>query len=540
MSWSVCLTASYRPRGEVSVLILPTSFDLTNLTDWLPSWGPAPRFATPRTPERLTYGPVVDELATALKHPLYPSQRYVYDVALEVLDDGHWAYEDVVDLEPRRAGKTYKLVPLIAHRCSMPGRRMEAWLTAQDNTRAVDRWHDVAQPITLALNKRRQVVKMKISNTHEILQWVGTGSFFKPFAPGEKQMHGADPDLAAADELWSMDLTDKANLETAIEPAFSVKSGQFWKFSAAGTERSSWLNHERERLRESVSRGRRQGLAGFEWSIPEEVDGIAVDALEAEDLVELVMRFHPRGYADGLGGETRGLRREFLVSQLEKGRPAFVRNYGNLTQEAAAVGVFPADLWQLATWRQDLGPRIPDGARISLGVAVDALGRESSIVLGTRNGAVAVLEAPPQFTREGETWVAAEVVRLSQLYGVASVAVNYAGRSRAVGDQIAQLLPGVPLLKLTGPDYSAACARLKAEISEARPDAPPLIQHGSEPHLTAAMQAAGESERLKTGPVWDLGETREPIQALEAATVAAWAVEHMPDEAPAPVPFRIF
>ena len=54
------------------------------------------------------------------------------------------------------------------------------------------------------------------------------------------------------------------------------------------------------------------------------------------------------------------------------------------------------------------------------------------------------------------------------------------------------------------------------------------------------MQAAVESDRLKTGPVWDLGETREPIQALEAATVAAWAVDHMPTPTPAPTAFRIF
>ena len=518
---------------------LPFSRDLTNLEGWPGSWGPAPRVATPRSEGRPSFGPVVGRAATAMGHPLFPAQQFVFDVALELVQRFDWAFEEVADLEPRRAGKTYKLAPLVAHRCAQP-RRAEVWLTAQDNTRAVDRWHDVAAPLAQLLNAKKREVRFRISNTKEILEWLETGSFFRPFAPGEKQLHGADPDLAIADELWSLDLADKANLETAVEPAFSVKSGQFWKLSAAGTERSSWLNLERERGRAAVLGGRRSGLAYFEWSVPEEIDGIPVDELTDAELIELVLRFHPRGYKDGVSGETRGLRTRFLVSQVEKGRASFLRSFGNLTQENDRLGLFPAESWSLATWRVDQGLRIPEDARVALAVAVDELGRESSIVLGTRNGPIA-LEAPAHLTRDGETWVPAEVVRLAAQYRIGVVAVNYSGRARQVADKISELLPEVEQLRLTGPNYSAACARVKAEITEAKPGQPSDIQHGSEPHLTAAMKAAVEDNRLKTGPVWGIGETREPIEVLEAATVCAWAVDHMPAPAPAPAgPFEIW
>ena len=516
---------------------LPWSMDLTNLTGWNPLWGPAPRFGTPRSEGRPSFGAAVGRVADAMGHPLYPGQRFVFDVALELVEGFDWAYEEVNDFEPRRGGKTYKLVPLVAHRCSQ-SKPAQAWLTAQDNTRAVNRWLDVAGPLERELNRTKTVVKKKISHTHEIVTWIRTGSFFKPFAPTPDAMHGEDPDLAIADELWSFDLADKAYLETAIEPAFAVKSGQFWKLSAAGTEDSAWMNLEIERGRRSVAAGIDRGLAYFEWSIPETIDGKPVDELDEPDLVELILRFHPRGYANGVDGETRGLRAEFVAGQIAKNPSAAIRNYGNLPQENRETGLWPLDAWQLATWRQN-GPRIPDGARIALGIAVDELGRESSIVIGAENGPI-VLEAPTELTRPGETWVAAEVVRLTALYDVGAVGVCYFGRVRSVADQVAQLVPDVHMIRLNGPDFAAACARFESEIIEATPTRPSLIQHGSERHLTAAMQAAAKNTRSKAGPMWSIGETREPIQALEAATIAAWAVDHMPEPAAVAAPFSIF
>ena len=53
-------------------------------TSWNPSWGPAPLWATERTPERPTYGPIVARAAELMGRPLFPHQRYVVDVLGEV------------------------------------------------------------------------------------------------------------------------------------------------------------------------------------------------------------------------------------------------------------------------------------------------------------------------------------------------------------------------------------------------------------------------------------------------------------------------
>lgn len=484
---------------------------------------------------------MIGRAAAAMGVKLLPGQRFIFDVALELRPDGRsWVFDEVVDTEPRRAGKTFKLSPLVAHRLSISWKKHEIWLTAQDNTRAVDRWLDIASKLDSALNRGQRVVKKRISNTKEILEHLETGSFFRPFAPGEKQMHGADPDLAIADELWAMSLEDKGWIETAIEPAFAVKSGQFWKLSAAGTERSVWLNMERERGRQTVLRGCDEGLAYFEWSIPETVDGVAVNDLDDDELLELILRFHPRGYIDGVSGDTSGLRPGFVASQIGKNRTAAIRSYGNLTQEDCEAGLWSIETWQLAAWPHPERPRIPNGARVALGVAVDELGREASIVIGAKNGPV-VLEAPQNLTQPGETWVPAEIVRLCAQHDVAAIGWCNFGRVRSVGDKIVQLLPEMSFVRLNGLDYAAACARLNSEISEATSARPSMIQHGSEPHFTAAMQAAVESHRLKAGPTWTISETRKPIEVLEAATVCAWTVEHMPDPEPGPPePFEIW
>ena len=74
--------------------------------DWATSWGPAPRWGTPRTPSRATFGPVVAEISSRMGRPFYPWQRYVVDVGLEVLDDGSWAYDEViVEVESGRGSR---------------------------------------------------------------------------------------------------------------------------------------------------------------------------------------------------------------------------------------------------------------------------------------------------------------------------------------------------------------------------------------------------------------------------------------------------
>src|ERR1043165_8905339 len=56
----------------------------------------APRYATPRNPARATWGARLAEVAAAYGKPLLPWQRVLADVALELDDDGHLAFREVV------------------------------------------------------------------------------------------------------------------------------------------------------------------------------------------------------------------------------------------------------------------------------------------------------------------------------------------------------------------------------------------------------------------------------------------------------------
>src|SRR5215471_10973954 len=95
-------TTSSPPRGSPSRRSKPPT---PGMSCW-PSWrGPAPVLATART-DRLTYGGAVAALAQALGKPMMPWQSYVADVALEVDEDGRFAYQLVIVTVPRQSGKT--------------------------------------------------------------------------------------------------------------------------------------------------------------------------------------------------------------------------------------------------------------------------------------------------------------------------------------------------------------------------------------------------------------------------------------------------
>src|SRR5690242_21435030 len=92
-----------------------------------PAGGAAPRWATPRTPGRRSFGAAVAKVAEALGRPLQPWQRQVVDVGTELVPDPtgrvivdgirhSWAYTTVVVHVQRQAGKTTLLGPKNLHR----------------------------------------------------------------------------------------------------------------------------------------------------------------------------------------------------------------------------------------------------------------------------------------------------------------------------------------------------------------------------------------------------------------------------------------
>lgn len=443
--------------------------------------------------------------------PLFPAQKFILDVALEVdVMSGTWVYEDVTVAMQRRAGKTHLLRPLVAHRAAMTD-AMQIWLTAQKREKAVERWAEVKNALE---NVMREELYIRISNGHEIVRWENM-STFRPFAPDEDTMHGEGPDLVIVDELWSFDAREKSLIEQGYIPAWSVKSGQVWKLSAAGTDRSDWLIEETARGRAACDAGVTTGTAYFEWSIPAVVDGEPVSRLDDEALVELVLAHHPR--------RDHGLRVNYLEQQLQKwGRAEFLRAFGGVPMARTDDLLVPLDVWELAAARSIL---IPEGEPIVLGVAVEPYGRESAIVAGWRSPEDGKARVEVLDKAAGTRWLAKRVEDLRAAWNVLQVATLSVGPIRGIIDDG---------LKVPQADWPAACSAFLSGIHEVdernRPTGrPPLILHDGRrgPELTDAMTAA-DVQRGRHGLTFT-PRGKEPISVLDAATLALWALNHLPE-----------
>lgn len=435
--------------------------------------------------------------------PLFPWQRYVADVALEVDDRGEWVYDEVVITVPRRSGKTFLVKPVTAHRCGSG--QVAAWITAQKRNNAVRRWRETVDG--LLGTPLRTDLRRKISIGNEELRWASTGSTFRPFRPDAEAMHGEDPGLVWVDELWAFDAETRAVIEQGYRPAFSVQPGQAWLLSTAGTVQSSWLNAVRRQGRAEVESGGPARRAYFEWSVPELVGSTPVEKLKDGELLRLVVDHHPR--------RDHGLRADFLAGELVAlGRPDFLRAYGNLTPAADDEGTFPVTVME----RSRSGAQIPGDARIGLGVAVDPDRRDASIGICVRDGlGVAVTD---DRRRVGTRWVASEVIRLVDQYDVGQVAVVGAGPARSIADELDRA--GVPLLRLSQADAAAAAAGFADEFGDEHPS---VTWNGGEDFRQAVLHAKGQ--RRNSGLVWE-SRTGESIVSLDARTMAVWAFDHAP------------
>lgn len=443
--------------------------------------------------------------------PLFPWQQYVMDVALEVDDDGVWAFDQIVLTVPRQSGKTFLIGPLVAQR--MLERRTAALFSAQSREDAEDLWMYKIVPQIVDSPQLAPVVDWTrgVGNRR---MWTRNGSEFKPVGPNPKKLHGKSPDLVWLDEVWAYPLEVAARLRQGYRPAWSMKPGQEWLSSTAGTaDDSQWLNSLRRKGREQVEAGQRSGSAYFEWSTPEIVDGRQVWDLPDSELVPLILEHHPR--------RDHGLRASFVRSELadpgaDRTRRQVVRDFANVTEPSRADtgGVFSDAVME----RARSGAKIPGDARIGLGVAVDPDRRDASIGICARDGlGVAVTDDK---RRLGTRWVAAEVIRLVDKYDVGLVAVVGAGPARSVADELDRA--GVPLLRLTAADHAAACVGFADEFGS---DHPSVTWNGGEEFRKAVAGAMGR--RRSSGVVWE-SKADESIVSLPARTLAVWAFDHAP------------
>lgn len=433
------------------------------------------------------------------------------DVALEVLPSGAFAYKEVIDLEPRRAGKSHKMRSLLAWR----GLRSfaTAWITAQDGDSAVSRWRELSLALEQLLGEKAQ---MFTSIGHERLLFPGTGAEVRPFTPKPTKIHGESPDWVLLDEWWTVSAVQKAGLENAYRAPIAVNPmAQAWKFSAAGDGSSAALREDRARGRAAVQSGGRRGIAFFEWCAPESVGGVPLMDLPDDVLIELAVGNHPNAGRTLVNerGVTTTIDRAMFEAEIGVpggSRAEYVRDWLNIDQDDAARKLFIGS----AAWeRSRADEEIPVEVRVGVGVDVDPEARETTVAAAWRTpegrALVQVVRSAP-----GTEWARGYVAGMPKVGAVSGINL---GRTRALLDQLEQA--GVPVDRLSGPDMAAAASVLHDGLVTD----PPVVWHDG----SLALESALRNANLPPRKSW-MTRTGEPVTAVEACSAALWAADHLP------------
>lgn len=456
-----------------------------------------------------------------------PHQQLVVDVGLEVQSEaagdpapGDWAYDDPGFTGPRRLGKTSIITPVTVHRAETVARAV-ILITAQKDSKARDRWMEATEDILGS--ELRDTVRRKVSHSFEEMRWIRNGSTFGPFAPKEDETHGDTLDLVWIDEVWAFSQEQRRRVQAGYVPAFATRNAQAWKMSTQGTPKSEWMNALTLAGRAAVESGKRLGTAWFEWSLPDAPYGIPIDDLTSDQLVQACIDWHPAVcHRPGCPGPRSGkpCPHGFTVrpaaiwsawTQMEGDRGEMIRAYGNRTQEdlSRAWRIVPESTWM----GQSDDARIPEGAPVSLGVAIDPDSEDAAVSAGWRDPAGRM--HVEMIRRDlGTRWVAGFVAGLNERQAPRAVAVPNVGSSRDVADQLE--LAGVPVIKVAQADVSAACVRHVDELK---------AKSWFHMHSPEAMDAAKYAV-VGNGRVWTKEE--QPVSAVLSQSMAGWAHDHAP------------
>lgn len=467
-----------------------------------PAGSQAPRYSTPRDPAARTDGPAVGAVAAALGTPLMPWQQLVADVALErdPADPRRWRYPLVVVTVPRQAGKTTLVAAVAVHRAISRGTG-RVFMTAQKGKDARARWRDVRDRLLASPIAAHLPPALNGAGT-EALRFPG-GAAVLPFAPTRDALHGETPPLVIIDEAWSFDAARGEDLMQAIRPAqITLPDRQLWILSTAGTSESTFL-------RDLVDNGRAavgdpsSGVAFFEWS-PHDDDADAYDPS--------TWSFHPAlGHTIAVGD---------LAHEAENTtRGNFERAYLNRWTVSTETIVDVDRFDQLVN--ADQSPPTD----LVLGYAVAQDRSRASVFAGWVDSA-GQTQVRSLLVKGGASWLVAEIPQLVAELRPRDVIADDGGPARQITDALERA--GTTVTKLGFREYATSCGSFLASIVDAD------LGHDGSPALRESLVSA----RLKfvgDQRAYDRRKSAGPIDALEAATIAAWGATHAP--APMPKPY---
>lgn len=467
-----------------------------------------PRWATPRTPGRLTFGPKV---ALAIRKlfgfdPM-PWQKMVLDVGLEMIVDEDTgllvpAYPEVDVLVPRQSGKTTVTLGRQTWRCQRQGRQRCAY-TAQTRHDAWLKFKEEFFPVLAASEFAGQYKEQRTSGS-EGVSWNRNRSSIMVGTPSETGGHGQVLDDVTIDEAFAH---KDASVEQGFRPAMITKpDSQLWVKSTAGhPKKALYLKQKRDNGRRLVETGVREGVAYFEWSADDE-DDPTDEAVWWRTMPAL-----------GITQTVRKVRAEFLGMAIHEFQRAYLNQWVEDMEEAVL---------NLAAWGSCFNLR--DGGQLQfedppvLCLAVDVNPERSWASISAAGQA---LEGDLPFVelvdrREGTGWIADRLFELQERYRPVEIILDRQSPAASLIDELEKARVD---LEITDSTYMVrACGNFKDRVALMR------FSHRSQQELNDAVKNAGTTQRADAW-AWSRKSSRVDISPLVAATLALESWEQNKD-----------
>jgi hypothetical protein len=456
-----------------------------------------PRFATPRTPDRPTFGGRIAKCAEVLGQPLMPWQHMVADVGGEVLEDGLPAYREVWVTVPRQNGKTTLVLAWELDR-SLTWRLVPQRIlySAQNGAEAAKKLVNEQGPLVRRSPFKAALENVYRANGNEAIAW-RNGSRIDILRDSESAGHGKTIDLAVIDEAFA-DVDDRR--EQALIPAMATRrDAQILGVSTAGTEASVYLRRKFDAGRAAVMSGATSGIAYFEWSADPDADPDDPETWRScmpalGHTIDLGVVRHAR--ATMTDGE---FRRAFL-------------NQWTSTEER----VIPAALWAKVCPSPDIQP----AGAIAFGLDVNEERSAASIVAADRDGNARLIDHRP-----GVGWVVDRVVELTEKHR-GTVAVDGYGPAGALVADLEHR--SVKVRSFTTSEFAKSCGSFYDDVVENR------LRVASNALLDDAVAGAN---RKQVGDAWRW--TRRGSSEVTPLVALTLAVRAARDTPPQFVPKRI-
>lgn len=443
-----------------------------------------------------------------------PWQQSVVDVALELDDDGQFAYDTVVVTVMRQQGKTTKVRAVNLTR-PMLARNQVAIYTAQSALDARKKWESDWIPAVQA-SPLASRVRTVLAPGREAMWFPAFGSRLGIVATTEQAGHGDVIDQGTIDEAFVL---EDARVEQSMRPAMSTRGNpdrdylgrwrgepgfdgpmmgaQLWLPSTAGTlgrPKGVYLWDYVQRGREAVAAGLNRGLCYIEYSAP-------MDADPSDPATW-------RACMPALGYTVT----EKVVAAAQKSmKPSeFARAFLNQWLLAGEDPIVPLDVWQLLA-----RPDAPRPAEVVLGLDVGPHDSSAAIVaagLVPREGDDPAIQCAVLDAGDGTHWLFEALGRHVGRLERPLVTVDER-QCRHLIPELERVVGFENVRVLGASDQASACAFWLRRVGQRR------VWHRGEQELSSAIVGAAQRSLLD-GWAWSRTKSSADITSLVAMSNA--------------------